>query len=105
MPIYEYRCESCDAVSEKLVRNGKEPTACPECGAEALKRLISRAGIIFKGSGFYVTDSKSSSSNGSAGKSDSSTKSESTSTDTSSKSETSSSSSSESKSAPTSSAD
>ncbi|MFA5506869.1 MAG: zinc ribbon domain-containing protein [Vulcanimicrobiota bacterium] len=61
MPIYEYRCESCDSVSEKLVRNGQEPTACPECGEEALKRLISRAGIIFKGSGFYVTDSKSSS--------------------------------------------
>lgn len=59
MPIYEYRCQSCNAVSEKLVRNGKEPTECPECGAEALTRLISRAGIIFKGSGFYVTDTKS----------------------------------------------
>ena len=106
MPIYEYRCESCDKVSEKLVRNGKEPTACPECGAESLKRLISRAGIIFKGSGFYVTDSKSSSNGaGTSAKSDSSTKSESTSSDTSSKSETSSSSSSDSKSASTSSAD
>ena len=105
MPIYEYRCESCDVVSEKLVRNGKEPTACPECGAESLKRLISRAGIIFKGSGFYVTYSKSSSNGaGTSAKSDSGTKSESTSSDTSSKSE-SSSSSSDSKSTSTSSAD
>ncbi|HIB65686.1 MAG TPA: zinc ribbon domain-containing protein [Phycisphaerales bacterium] len=63
MPIYEYRCESCNAVSEAFVRNGKEPNNCPECGTEdSLKRLISRAGIIFKGSGFYVTDSKGSSS-------------------------------------------
>lgn len=61
MPIYEYRCQSCDNVSEAFVRSGKEPTQCPECGEEALKRLISKAGIIFKGSGFYVTDSKSSS--------------------------------------------
>ena len=105
MPIYEYRCESCDAISEKLVRNGKEPTACPECGAEALKRLISRAGIIFKGSGFYVTDSKSSSSSaGNSSKSDSTPKTESSSGDSSSKSE-SKSSSSDSKSTSTASSD
>lgn len=60
MPIYEYRCQSCNAVSEAFVRNGKEPSKCPECGAESLTRLISRAGVIFKGSGFYVTDSKAS---------------------------------------------
>jgi putative FmdB family regulatory protein len=64
MPIYEYRCQACNEVSEAFVRSGKEPTACPECGAEELKRLISRAGIIFKGSGFYVTDSKASSNSG-----------------------------------------
>ena len=60
MPIYEYRCQSCNAVSEAFVRNGKEPSKCPECGAESLTKLISRAGVIFKGSGFYVTDSKAS---------------------------------------------
>lgn len=69
MPIYEYRCQSCDSVMEALVRGGKEPTACKECGAEALTRLISQAGIIFKGSGFYVTDSKSSGSGGGNGSS------------------------------------
>lgn len=69
MPIYEYRCQSCDSISEKLVRGGNEPTTCPDCGQEGLKRLISRAGIIFKGSGFYVTDSKSSGSSGANGSS------------------------------------
>lgn len=102
MPIYEYRCESCNAVSEAFVRSGKEPSSCPECGAEgSLKRLISRAGIIFKGSGFYVTDSKgsgsaststgssdsSSSTSTSSSESSSSSKSESTSSTASSKSE------------------
>lgn len=91
MPIYEYRCQSCDNVSEAFVRNGKEPTACPECGEESLKRLISKAGIIFKGSGFYVTDSKSSSNPASASSSDTSStkaesKSESGSSDTAAKS-------------------
>lgn len=63
MPIYEYRCQSCSAVSEAFVRNGKEPNECPECGEkDSLKRLISKAGIIFKGSGFYVNDSRGSSS-------------------------------------------
>jgi putative FmdB family regulatory protein len=73
MPIYEYRCQTCNAVSEAFVRSGKEPTACPECGAETLSRLISRAGVIFKGSGFYVTDTKvaSSSASTSGDKSDS----------------------------------
>lgn len=66
MPIYEYRCQACDQVTEAFVRNGKEPTACPECGEESLKKLISKAGVIFKGSGFYVTDSKSSSSSSAA---------------------------------------
>lgn len=87
MPIYEYRCESCDSVSEKLVRNGQEPTACPECGEEALKRLISRAGIIFKGSGFYVTDSKAGSSSKSRSKTETSKSESSSSGDSSAKSE------------------
>lgn len=81
MPIYEYRCQSCDAISEKLVRGGNEPTTCPECGKEGLTRLISRAGIIFKGSGFYVTDSKGSSSAGSSSAKSSSSESTSSSSD------------------------
>jgi putative FmdB family regulatory protein len=79
MPIYEYRCGSCDAVTEAFVRGGKEPEKCSECGAEALTRLISRAGVIFKGSGFYVTDSKSTNGAAASKSSSPSTSSESTS--------------------------
>ena len=98
MPIYEYRCQSCDAISEKLVRGGNEPTTCPECGKEGLTRLISRAGIIFKGSGFYVTDSKGSSSAGSSTAKSSSSESKSSSSESTSAGSDSGSSTSESKS-------
>lgn len=64
MPIYEYRCQACNEVSEVFVRGGKEPSTCEKCGEGKLSRLISRAGVIFKGSGFYVNDSKSSNSAG-----------------------------------------
>ncbi len=80
MPIYEYRCQSCDKVLEVLVRSGKEPEQCaerclskehPEAGRGELTRKISRAGIIFKGSGFYVTDSRKQSSGASSSSSSS----------------------------------
>ncbi|NOY79647.1 MAG: zinc ribbon domain-containing protein [Kiritimatiellaeota bacterium] len=42
MPIYEYRCAQCGHQFEKLIRNRAEiPDACPECGAEGLKKLFS----------------------------------------------------------------
>lgn len=91
MPIYEYRCQSCDHELEALVRNGKEPSACPSCEGQ-LARKISRAGIIFKGSGFYVNDSRSSSSTGSKSSSGSSEASSGSSSDASSSSSSSSSS-------------
>lgn len=68
MPIYEYRCESCDHELEALVRGGREPESCPSCEGK-LARKISRAGVIFKGSGFYVTDSRGSSGGGAKSKS------------------------------------
>lgn len=58
LPIYEYQCAKCGAVTD--IRHGfKESTnePCPACGGE-LKRLFNPAGIVFKGSGFYVTDSR-----------------------------------------------
>jgi len=59
MPIYEYECQSCRHRLEKLQRISDEPlTDCPECGATALKRLISAAGFRLKGSGWYETDFK-----------------------------------------------
>ena len=57
MPTYEYRCTSCNADFEKFQRMSDEPVAeCPECGAKAERRLSAGAGLLFKGSGFYITD-------------------------------------------------
>lgn len=64
MPLYDYQCSKCQHVVE--VRHGFNDVyadACPACGGE-LKRLISPAPIIFKGSGFYVTDSRKKESSG-----------------------------------------
>lgn len=62
MPTYEYKCSKCEELFEYFQKITDLPIKeCPVCGGE-LKRLISGgAGIIFKGSGFYSTDNKSSS--------------------------------------------
>jgi putative FmdB family regulatory protein len=60
MPLYDYQCTKCGHVIE--VRHGfaeQHTGACPSCGGE-MKRVINPAPIIFKGSGFYVTDSRKS---------------------------------------------
>lgn len=62
MPTYDYQCRSCGAVTEVIHSMLEEgPTACERCGGE-LRRILYPAGIIFKGSGFYRTDSRSRSS-------------------------------------------
>ena len=64
MPTYQYECAACDHQFEQL-QSMTEPKLkkCPECGKLKLQRLIgSGAGMIFKGSGFYATDYKKSSS-------------------------------------------
>ena len=59
MPIYEYQCQSCGHQLEKLQRMNDDPlTDCPDCGEEALNRLVSAAGFRLKGSGWYETDFK-----------------------------------------------
>ncbi len=58
MPLYDYQCRTCHKVTE--VRHGfgeVHQDACPECGGE-LARVFSPTGIVFKGSGFYLTDSR-----------------------------------------------
>jgi putative FmdB family regulatory protein len=57
MPTYEYECKSCGYTFDTFQRMSDAPlTDCPQCG-QALRRLINGgSGIIFKGSGFYVTD-------------------------------------------------
>ena len=56
MPIYEYRCDSCDRVVEVIQKFADDPlTLCESCGGP-LERLLSPPGLHFKGSGWYVTD-------------------------------------------------
>ena len=68
MPTYEYECGACQHHFERKQRFDEEPIAmCPECQSKA-RRVIHSAPIIFKGSGFYITDSRGGSSSGSSGK-------------------------------------
>lgn len=58
MPLYAYACSECGVVFERRQSFSDEPIhICPECGGP-VHRLIQPAGIIFKGSGFYVTDNR-----------------------------------------------
>lgn len=58
MPIYYYRCDACANEFERKQRMADEPVRnCPECGGE-VRRIIQPVGVIFKGSGFYITDNR-----------------------------------------------
>jgi putative FmdB family regulatory protein len=84
MPIYEYACESCGHHFDVKQRFSDDPiSVCPECG-QHVRRVLHPAGIIFKGSGFYINDSKKTgSSSVPNGKSDSNGTSDSSSSSTS----------------------
>jgi putative FmdB family regulatory protein len=59
MPTYEYACQSCGAHVDVFQRFSAEPlTECGVCGGP-LRKVFHPAGILFKGSGFYVNDSRS----------------------------------------------
>ncbi len=59
MPTYEYACNSCGAHVEVVQRFDDEPlTTCSRCGGQ-LRKVFHPAGIVFRGSGFYATDSRS----------------------------------------------
>ncbi|MBR9976115.1 MAG: zinc ribbon domain-containing protein [Bacteroidetes bacterium] len=64
MPTYDYACKQCGHRFEAFQSMKDDAlTTCPQCEAEALQRLIGAgAGLVFKGSGFYLTDYKKSSS-------------------------------------------
>jgi len=68
MPTYEYECKSCAHNFEVFQSMSDEPLKeCPECGKEVRRLIFGGSGIIFKGSGFYVTDKSKSSSKSTAG--------------------------------------
>ncbi|NOZ55181.1 MAG: zinc ribbon domain-containing protein [Calditrichaeota bacterium] len=70
MPTYVYRCEECGYTFERFESINSEPVqVCPKCGAQARRLISAGAGLIFKGSGFYITDYKNKHSSGSPGKS------------------------------------
>ena len=89
MPTYEYACTNCGHRFDVRQRFSEDPiTDCPKCGAN-VRRVLYPAGVIFKGSGWYATDSsKGSASHSSSSSSDSSTSSSSESTATPAKSDT-----------------
>ncbi len=61
VPTYDYQCRSCGQITEVVHPMTEEgPTTCERCGGQ-LRRVLYPTSIIFKGSGFYSTDSRSSS--------------------------------------------
>src|SRR5438876_3111535 len=60
VPIYSYTCTSCNEVVERRQSYTDAPlTTCEQCGG-SLRKIIHPVGIVFKGSGWYITDSRSS---------------------------------------------
>jgi putative FmdB family regulatory protein len=56
MPIYEFKCESCGTVTERLQRMDDKPLKkCPKCGG-SVRKIVSRSSFQLKGGGWYVTD-------------------------------------------------
>ena len=58
MPTYSYKCTNCEHRFEARQRFSDDPlTECPVCGSP-IRKVITPVGIVFRGSGFYVTDNK-----------------------------------------------
>ncbi|WP_163832975.1 FmdB family zinc ribbon protein [Spartinivicinus ruber] len=59
MPIYEYLCDQCENTHEVIQKISDDPLkTCPQCGEDALKKLLSAPAFRLKGSGWYETDFK-----------------------------------------------
>ena len=61
VPTYEYACRACGHAFERMQGISEAPVrTCPKCGKRRVQRLISSGGgLLFKGSGFYITDYRS----------------------------------------------
>lgn len=74
MPTYEYTCQECDHTFEVRQSIHDDPLkTCPDCGGH-LRKVFGNVGVVFKGSGFYKTDSRAESRRGSKGKGDKASK-------------------------------
>lgn len=63
MPIYAYKCESCGHAKDVLQKISDAPlTDCPACGAASFRKQLTAAGFQLKGSGWYATDFRGSTS-------------------------------------------
>ncbi|MCL5268720.1 MAG: zinc ribbon domain-containing protein [Bacteroidetes bacterium] len=61
MPTYEYKCDKCGYVFEEFQSMNEKPlSVCPKCNGKVHRLIGAGAGLIFKGSGFYLTDYKKS---------------------------------------------
>ncbi|MBK7780789.1 MAG: hypothetical protein IPJ58_08500 [Ardenticatenia bacterium] len=66
MPLYDYACRVCDNSFEIRQSYQEEPlTECPRCHGE-IRRVINQVGLVFKGGGYYITDSRPAGASGSA---------------------------------------
>jgi putative FmdB family regulatory protein len=75
MPTYQYRCKDCHTDLEVVQKFTDDAlTECPSCAGGSLRKVFNAVGVVFKGSGFYRTDSRAGNSNSGNG---ASTKSES----------------------------
>ena len=91
MPTYSYRCTACGHAFEQFQRFSDDPlTVCPSCEG-LIKRVLHPVGVVFKGTGWYITDSRKSttSENGGSEKSEKSDGEEAKPSETAKKSETS----------------
>ncbi|MFK7801438.1 MAG: FmdB family zinc ribbon protein [Anaerolineae bacterium] len=60
MPLYTYRCKECEHEFDIRQSFSEDSlTDCPNCEKAALRKVINQVGVVFRGSGFYVNDSKS----------------------------------------------
>ena len=82
MPTYQYACTACGHELEAVQSfSDAALTECPACGG-ALRKVFSAVGVVFKGSGFYKTDSRSTKSSGGAAESKPAAKTETSTTST-----------------------
>lgn len=68
MPTYDYRCEKCGHFEYTQSIKDEPLEQCPTCGGKSQRLISNNVGIIFKGSGFYINDSRASEKTKSDGK-------------------------------------